>query len=475
MTHSLRANLPECESNLMTIEKSMEAASDRAGLATKGLAGGSLTGKGRVHLRNARIPVALMAGQGPERGVSDRDGALLVDLLVQDDAIADIAPAGVLAFDGGVQVVDLEGRHVWPLLLDVHAHLDKGHMVDRAPDSGGTHAGARAATTADRLAHWSREDVAARMEFGLETAYAHGVAAIRTHLDSHEGQAHITWAAYQKAAERWSSRIALQAVALVPLDVYASGHGRDLADLVADGGGLMGGVTRASGGTHGGLDDMEGMLDILFRLASERDLDIDLHVDESATGDSLPAIARATMRYGYEGRVTCGHCCSLALLEDEALADRLALLAKAGINIVTLPTVNMYLQDRQQLRTPRWRGVTPVKELRAAGIRVAVAGDNCRDTFYAYGDHDMLDTWRQAVKILHLDHPHGDAAALAATVPAAMMGQEAGLIAVGRKADMMILNAWTMSQVLARPQSDRSLIRRGAIANVALPSYQLLG
>ncbi len=40
------------------------------------------------------------------------------------------------------------------------------------------------------------------------------------------------------------------------------------------------------------------------------------------------------------------------------------------------------------------------------GLRVAVAGDNCRDPFYAYGDHDMLDTFTQAVKILHLDHPH---------------------------------------------------------------------
>lgn len=433
-----------------------------------------LKGKGVAHLRNARVPAALLAGDRLSEPAVDRDGALLVDIVVQDERIAAIAPAGGPEVQSSARAIDLEGRHVWPLLVDVHAHLDKGHMVDRAPDSGGTHAGARAATTADRLAHWTYDDLTARMEFGLETAYAHGVAAIRTHLDSHEGQAETTWAAYRDVSARWSSRIALQAVALVPLDVYAADHGRALANIVADTGGLMGGVTRASGGTHGGLEDMEALLELLFKLASERDLDIDLHVDEASRGDSLPAIARATMRHGYEGRVTCGHCCSLALQDEDMIGERIRLLADADITIVTLPPVNMYLQDRQPGRTPRWRGVTPVKELRAGGVRVAVAGDNCRDTFYAYGDHDMLDTWRQAVKILQLDHPHADAAALAASIPAQMMGQDAGLIASGRSADLMILDAWSMNQVLARPHNDRTIIRRGADANVPLPSYRFL-
>ena len=433
-----------------------------------------LTGKGLTKLCNAKIPAALLSGDGLDEAACDRDGALHVDLLLDGASIAAVAPAGRLASGGEGRDIDLEGRHVWPLLVDVHAHLDKGHMVDRAPDSGGTHAGARAATTADRLAHWRYDDLIRRMEFGLETAYAHGVAAIRTHLDSHEGQAETTWAAYGDVSARWSSRIALQAVALVPLDVYASPHARALADIVAGAGGLMGGVTRASGGTHGGLDDMDALLDSLFRLARERDLDIDLHVDEAAEGDSLPAIARAAMRHGYEGRVTCGHCCSLALFDEDKLAERIALLRDAGVSIVTLPTVNMYLQDRKAGRTPRWRGVTPVKELRAGGVRVAAAGDNCRDTFYAYGDHDMLDTWRQAVKILHLDHPYADAPALAASIPAGMMGLEAGLIAPGRGADLIILEAWSMNQLLARPQSDRTIIRRGAVANVALPSYDRL-
>ena len=43
----------------------------------------------------------------------------------------------------------------------------------------------------------------------------------------------------------------------------------------------------------------------------------------------------------------------------------------------------------------------------ARGIPVAVASDNTRDPFYAYGDLDMLEVFREAVRIAHLDHPFG--------------------------------------------------------------------
>jgi cytosine deaminase len=426
----------------------------------------------RIRLAKARVPVALLAEDAPVGAELDRDGSALVDILLENGRIAAIQPA---ASNGSNEGVDLDGRHVWPLLIDAHAHLDKGHTMGRAPDSGGTHPGARAATTADRLAHWNADDLLRRMEFGLATADAHGVAAIRTHLDSHKGQAEITWNAFAEVRERWKGRITLQAAGLVPLDAYRDDYGTRLADIVAGHGGLLGGVTRASGGTHGSnLDDIDLLLDRLFSLAKDRNLDVDLHVDEAAKADALPHVARAAIRHGYEGRVTCGHCCSLALLEDQELRDTIALIDDAGLSIITLPTVNMYLQDREYGRTPRWRGVTPVQELRAAGIPVAAAGDNCRDPFFAYGDHDMLDTWRQSVRILHLDHPYADAPALAGPTPSAIMGIDAGMIGVGRAADLMILEAWSLDQVIARPHTDRVILRNGIFANSALPSYSTL-
>ena len=431
-----------------------------------------LTGRGRVGLCDLRVPASLLADGAPAGAPVDPDGSARIDLLLEDGSVTQVLPAGRLRVDWQVR---LGGRQVWPMLPDAPAHLDKGHILGRAPDSGGTHAGAREATSRDRVAHWRRDDLLRRMDFGLACAEAHGVAAIRTHLDSHEGQAEETWAAFATLRDAWSDRVALQAVALVPVDAYRSAHGARLADLVAAQGGLLGGVTRASGGTHGGaLDDLDDLLDRLFALAQERDLDIDLHVDEAAEAGALPHVARATIRHGWQGRVTCGHCCSLALLPEEEAARTIALVAEAGLNLITLPTVNMYLQDRQPGRTPRWRGVMPVQELRAAGVPVAVAGDNCRDPFHAYGDHDMLDTWRQSVRILHLDHPFADAPALAGPLPARIMGLDAGSIGAGRHADLMLFHAWSLDQVIARPQSDRLLLKNGRFRAIPLPGYDQL-
>lgn len=419
-----------------------------------------------------------LAGGAPPGAEPDGDGCVLLDIAVADGRVARIRPADADAFEE--PAIDLAGRQLWPTLVDMHTHLDKGHTVARTPNPDGTFAGARDATKADRIGFWDADDLRRRMTFGLRCAEAHGVGAIRTHLDSpddgpHRDQAATTWGVFRALRDEWAGRVTLQGVGLVPVDVYATDHGRRLADIVAASGGLIGGVTRPTTGVHGDAPlDVEAHIATLFALARERDLDIDLHIDE--TGDpaaaSLDAVARATGRFGYEGRVTCGHCCSLALQPPEQATATIARVAAAGINIVTLPTVNMYLQDRQAGRTPRWRGVAPVHELIAAGVRVAVAGDNCRDAFYAYGDHDVLDTLRQAVRILHFDHPITAAPGLVGPLPAAAMGlKEAGTIRVGAPADFIVLQSTTLNQIIARPQSDRVVIKGGTRLAATPPAY----
>ncbi|MBB5762479.1 cytosine deaminase [Methylorubrum rhodesianum] len=436
-------------------------------------------------LRNARVPAAFLTGGVPAGAILDADGCALIDIVVADGAFAGLIPAG--GSPEALPAADLAGRQVWPRLVDAHTHLDKGHTVARTPNPDGDFPGARDATTADRTRYWDAEDLRRRMDFGLACAFAHGTGAIRTHLDSQESggeegaprdQAVTSWAVFREMRAAWAGRIALQAVGLTPIDAYATDYGRRLADLIADSDGLIGGVTRPTGGLHGGaLAEIDALLDRLFGLARERGLDVDLHVDE--TGDpaatSLDAVARATLRHGYEGRVTCGHCCSLALQPEAQASATIARVAQAGIRVVTLPTVNMYLQDRRRGRTPRWRGVAPVQELMAAGVPVMVAGDNCRDAFYAYGDHDMLDTVRAAVRILHLDHPLAGAPALAGPVPGAMMGlPHAGTLREGGPADLILLPARSLNEVVARPHAGRIVVVAGRPITAPLPPYESL-
>jgi cytosine deaminase len=429
----------------------------------------------RYWLSNARVPVCLLADPLalPDK---DQEGVARADLLIENGKVARIAPAGAANDDGAVRV-ELGGRQVWPTLIDMHTHLDKGHTVERAPNIDGTFDNARLAVIADRP-RWTAPDLRRRMAFGLRCAHAHGVSAIRTHIDTYYETAERSWPVLRKMREEWAGKVDLQAVSLCPLELLMDSFGDRVAEIVKLSGGLLGGVVRPASGVHGAPDaETDAQLYRLFALAIRHDLDIDLHVDE--TGDpsaaTLPFIARAALRHGYKGRVVCGHCCSLAVQNESEIDRTLDMLAEAEISIVTLPTVNLYLQDRQGGRTPRWRGVTVVHEMLKRGIRVAAAGDNCRDGFYAYGDHDVVDTFRQAVRILHVDHPLSEAPSLVGANPSLITGFDGhGVIAAGAPARLIVFNARSINEVVSRPQADRMVIAQGKRLTAAAPDYSEL-
>ena len=87
----------------------------------------------------------------------------------------------------------------------------------------------------------------------------------------------------------------------------------------------------------------------------------------------------------------------------------------------------------------------------------------------------MLDTVREAVRIVHLDHPFGDGVAMAGPVPATMMGLAgAGRIVSGAPANLVLLTARTLNEVTARPQLDRVILAGGRPSHAQVPPYEAL-
>ncbi|HWK44587.1 MAG TPA: cytosine deaminase, partial [Stellaceae bacterium] len=337
----------------------------------------------------------------------------------------------------------------------------------RAANPDGSFGGALATVKEDRARHWTAADIERRFEFGLRCAMSHGTVAIRTHLDCLAPQHRISWPLFAELRDRWRDRISLQAVALQALDsLDDAAFAEELATLVARFGGILGAVVYPS-------PSLADQLTRLLRLAARHGLDLDLHVDESLDegARSLPVLAQAVLDERFAGRVVVGHCCSLTVQPPDEIDRTLDLMAAAGIGVVSLPMCNLYLQDRQAGRTPRRRGVTLLHEMAARGIPVAVASDNCRDPFYAYGDHDLLEVFRQAVRIAHLDHPFGAWPRSVTATPAALMGLPAGRLVEGAAADLVLFTARSMNELLARPQSDRIVLRGGRAIDTSPPDY----
>ena len=424
----------------------------------------------RFRLANARVPVCLVADAAQLN--PDAEGLAPCDIVIEKDRIAAIGP--VPATHDGLPRFDLDRGIVLPRLVDVHTHIDKGHIWHRAQNPNGTHLGARTAVMADREANWSAEDVRKRMDFALRCAFAHGTGALRTHIDSYPKQTPVSWPVFAEMREQWKGRIALQAVSLCPIDVVNDDAVfRALVDTVAKHGGILGGLTFLGEAPSPKTD---AMLDKIFQAASANGLDLDFHVDESHLPEarSLGQIADAALRHRFKGRIVAGHCCSLALADDAERAAIIAKVAEAGIAVVSLPMCNMYLQDRISGRTPRWRGVAPLHELDAAGVAVMAASDNTRDPFYAYGDLDMLEVFREATRILHFDHSNRPWLKTVAATPGEVMGLPHGRMAVGAPAGLILARARTMNELLSRPQADRVVLCAGKPVDRTLPDYREL-
>jgi cytosine/creatinine deaminase len=107
-------------------------------------------------IANARVPLCMLGEARPGAQYDCDDGIALVDLLIESERLARMVPAGTAGTDH--PLIDLRGRQVWPMLVDVHTHLDRAHTVVRSPNVSGSFAEALRATASDRP-RWTRDDL----------------------------------------------------------------------------------------------------------------------------------------------------------------------------------------------------------------------------------------------------------------------------------------------------------------------------
>jgi cytosine/creatinine deaminase len=420
------------------------------------------------YLKNAHIPTCLISNFNSLPETKTREGLCLVDLEIKNGTIEGIYQDNNIPnnIPDSIAIVDLNKRIILPCFVDIHTHLDKEHIWQRTPNPDGTFEGALAAVRND-YQFWTAEDIYRRMEFGIKCSYAHGTSCFRTHIDSFESQAEISLNILQELQQQWRDKITIQVVSLVSLDYYQTQQGIALADKIQKIGGILGGVAYTN-------PNLEVQLDTVFSLAKSRNLDLDFHADENGEIDSicLQKVAEAAIRNNFLGKIICGHCCSLAIQPPKIVTRTIELVKDAKIAIVSLPMCNLYLQDRQEKCTPKWRGITLVRELKQAGIDVAFASDNCRDPFYGFGDRDVLEVFNQAVRTAHLDTPYSDWISSVTMTPADLMDlPENGRIEIGLTANLIIFKARYFSELLSRSQHDRLVIRKGKVIDSILPDY----
>jgi len=358
------------------------------------------------------------------------------------------------------KVADLNGRLVVPGLVDAHQHLDKSRTRRLVENPSATLQGASTGYRA-LAARSTREEIMARAERTLDACIAHGTVAIRSHTNIETESDIRGIEALIELRQRCHDRLTLQVVAHLtsdaPRKLEAARHWLEAA--ITEGADIIGGVPQYA------VEPLP-FLDLLFEFAERSGRPLDMHIDEHLDSGHLlfDAIIERTIAHGMQGRVTASHCCALSATTPDAAKRIIAGFAKAGIAIITLPAANLFLQGRDAERLPP-RGLTRVRELLDAGVRVAAASDNIQDPFIPIGSGDLLEIARWTLVAGHLGLTDlGTAFDMVSAIPAAIigLGKDWG-IRTGARADLLITDAEDVDDLVATGATNRTVLVAGRV------------
>ena len=369
----------------------------------------------------------------------------------------------------GNEEIDAEGRVALPGFIEPHLHLDKAFLHRRMPARMGTLDEA-IRVTGILKAKQEREDVLARSRQVLDMAVKNGTTLIRAHPDVDPIQHLIGVETALQLKDEYRDLIDLQIVAFPQEGLLKTQGAAELMVQALDmGADVVGGCPY----NELSWDDTRAHIDQVFSLALKYGRDVDMHADFSDDATDLrftsaEYIARKTIELGYQGRVALGHVTSLAAMPPDRLEPLIELLHEADIHIVTLPATDVYLGGRNDIVNQR-RGLTPVRALRRGGVNVVYSSNNVRNAFTPFGKADPLQIGNMLAHLIQFGTPEHQAEILkmSTTDAARAVGvSETYGLAVGKQADLMILDTQVVADALLDLPPRSWVLKRGRIAAV---------
>ena len=385
----------------------------------------------------------------------------IVDIAVGDGDIVSIA-ATPQAHGAVGETRDLGQRLVLPGLVDGHIHLDKGFIGDEwkphRPCTAGFSVRERVQFEKEALAR--ARPIAVRAAALIDLCVAQGTTQMRSHVDIEAQVGLRNFEQVVAARDDHRDKVSVQIVAFPQSGIVTSPGTAELLDeAVRAGADLVGGLDPA-----GHDADIDGHLDAIFGMADRRGVGIDIHLHDGGQLGifEIEQIARRTKALGLGGKVTISHAYALGEVPRDIVQRTAHLLAEAGVAILT--------------NAPGAHAFPPVLLLRQAGVNVFAGNDNIRDSWWPYGDGDLLE---RAMIIGYRSGFSTDAELATAfdmvTADAARALGLAGYgVVEGGPADFVVLDARHVQEaVVARPKPrdvykrGRLVARNGAIVTAA--------
>lgn len=308
------------------------------------------------------------------RGAKLPDGTLST-IAVEGGKIRAIGPDAGAGWSVA-EVVDLGGALVVPGFVEGHIHLDTSFYGDawkpHRPCTAGFDVRERVEFQRQNMAAAAPMDVRASNQ--LDLCISNGSTRMRSHVMVDASVGLKSLETILGVREEYRGRIDIQLVAFPQSGIITCPGTAELLDeALGLGCDLIGGLDPAA------FDrDSSAHLGVVFGLAEKHGVGVDIHLHEpNMLGIfELEEIAARARSLGLGGKVAVSHAYALGEVPLDVVRRTAEALASAGIAIMT--------------NAPGSYPFPPVMELRKAGVTVFSGSDNIRDSWWPYGDGDML-------------------------------------------------------------------------------------
>ncbi|MCU1413712.1 MAG: cytosine deaminase [Microbacteriaceae bacterium] len=382
------------------------------------------------------------------------DGSV-VDVDLSDGLVSRVSPAQGLLADG---VLDLTGFLLLTAPAEPHAHLDKALSWDLIDPPMGD-LGLAISSWRAYSSIMTTDGIAERALQAALLLLRNGTTAVRCHVDMLSGPEPLRGVeALVRVREQLRDLMDIELVALAGPEALDETVEAAL-DLGVD---LVGGAPHLA-------PDPGADLRRLLAIAARRGVGVDLHTDEGLAGEpTLLEFARIVR--DWEQPVSAGHCVRLGTLDATDLDEVISEVLASNIGIISLPITNLYLQGWEHpVSTPR--GLTALRALLDAGVRVGAGADNVRDPFNPVGRSDALETASLLVTAGHLTLTEAYAA-VSDGARSVMSLPKAG-VEVGAAAELLAVRGANLSDVVANASADRYVIHAGNLVAQSSVTYEI--
>lgn len=359
----------------------------------------------------------------------------------------------------GYDVIDVRDSLVLPGFVETHIHPDKAFIADRTQ---GLRAGGPTPQTlvAELKKAFTVDDIYHRARRVLELAVRHGCTTMRAHVEV-DGFVELRGVeALRRLQAEFAGVLDLALIAFAQEGIFTDGVTQDLLREALKAG------LRVLGGCPYMDRDQRAHIDWFFDTAEAFGVPLDFHADSADDPAMLTSdyIAEQTIARGLQGRVTLGHLCTLDVLEPDHRRRVIEKLREARIDVISLPATELHVKARTDARRV-WRGITRIRELRDAGVNVAISTNNVVNPFTPYGHPDLLRQALVAAMAAHLGNLDdlGWLLELITTNAARAIALEGYGLAEGCRADLVVLDARTPAQAITEQAEKLYVIKAGRV------------